>query len=473
MNKVAFFFGAGAETSGFNLSSGWEYLQSSLFPENAYFDALKEFYSSDDGLNRYFKNGYFYRKDSFDITDYLLKNFIIKKCTQSREFFEANQDTIKKILPQTNLETILTDLGIADLIESPKRRPKSNKMCSDIKKSFRKIVTGEQKYHRSIRRPFLQQLFSAGSNGEIIFDFNVGLAGVLDSYFHNIIDPNRYSKAGFSRVVNFYWSCYFTILKDILVFLSIKGYSQFDKYLTKLQSSKDEENINKCYKLKYSEVLHDLESLTKLLYDIDLTNIIPHDSYYDLISTIIKNDDMLDCKGVITTNYYRFCEAVSDNTIYLNGQIKLFELPEVLEVVDLSSASLTEEDKKLFVFPFIFGQSLVKPIVSSSQTEEFHKMHKLLFGKEIENGREVDSIDTLVILGYNINDDDNHINAFLHDYVKNGKRLIIFTDNENFDIETKLRLMNRPSNVELHVVDYNGDSQQNVISLFEKIKSGC
>ena len=54
----------------------------------------------------------------------------------------------------------------------------------------------------------------------------------------------------------------------------------------------------------------------------------------------------IQCSGVITTNYYRFCEVVSEKTSYLNGQLRLFEYPELLEVADFKCQKANKENKK-------------------------------------------------------------------------------------------------------------------------------
>ena len=209
-------------------------------------------------------------------------------------------------------------------------------------------------------------------------------------------------------------------------------------------------------KLNYLKVLQNIVQLTKKLYKLEICTFIPGDTYYQIIHQALeKYKSEVQCVGAITTNYYRFCEIVSPNPIYLNGQLKYFECPEMLEVVDFGEDS-GSEDKLLF--PFIFGQSLVKPIVNSIQTEEFHRVYELLSGEN--------AADILVVLGFNISEDDNHINAFLHDYVKKGKKLIIVSDNEHFDVTRKLK--SSESEVSVCKVTY-GDNGEVVSKMFNAI----
>ena len=123
-----------------------------------------------------------------------------------------------------------------------------------------------------------------------------------------------------------------------------------------------------------------------------------------------------------------------------------------MEVVDLAENS-GKNDKLLF--PFIFGQSLVKPIVNAIQTEEFHRLNELL-----------NDTDMLVVMGFNINEDDNHINAFLHNYVKKGKKLIIVSADEHFDAAKRLKCSD--SEVRVCKVTY-GDNGEVVRKMFDVI----
>ena len=82
-----------------------------------------------------------------------------------------------------------------------------------------------------------------------------------------------------------------------------------------------------------------------------------------------------------------------------------------MEVVDLTDDNI---DASTFHFPFLFGQSLVKPIINKRQIDEFYELKKVL-----------DTAEILVIFGFNINEDDNHINSFLHDFVSTKKIIIV------------------------------------------------
>ncbi len=469
--KVAFLFGAGVETgvANFNMDSGMAYLQESLFAGShnfAYLDALTKKF----GHKEYFNNTYTYSKNKVDICQILLKNFVIQKASHSEEFL---------INYQYEISVLLNDSEIHDIFLM---EPKLNKYEKDLKaqKNFRKekasekekalkkkqylnskfkdIMNGTIRKYSEIKEDFFQKLFTESSKGGIDYDLNIGVAGLLDSYFHTIINPNKYGAVKFTWIFNYYWACYFTILKKVLIYL--KDESDFENLLieTPYKENPGKENGDK-YTLDYLKVLNSIDDITKKLYSPEL-NLSLGTSYYHCIKEELnKYNDRINCCGVATTNYFRFCSTICDNTIYLNGQLKQFEYPEFLEVCDFSEELKIKEG--LF-FPFVFGQSLVKPIVNAAQTEEYSKFYKLLLDSDNE-----EIADVLVIMGYNINEDDNHINTFLHDFVRRGKRMIILTGKKDYDVKSKLKC--DPKVVELCVVNYNDTPEKITRQVFEKI----
>ena len=444
MKRVAFLFGAGVEgENNFDIRKGYEYLKSSLYASDlleGFDEALASFFDS----KKYFNDKFEYRKNTLDVSSFVLKNFVIQKASHDVGFFQKHNDVILSILNDEEIRYVCEVLGISDKLKHKTAKSIGEDIINNIKKEFKIIITDKDYKYSIIKKSILKDLFEQTDNDGINFDLNVGIAGSLDSYFHTINDPYKYSTIRFSKIFNYYWACYFTILCDVISFLVEHKQKKFESYLASPQ------------KLNYLFVLQNIGQLTKDLYNVDIGLLSPKNTYYKLISQHLEyQKDNIDCVGVVTTNYYRFCEIVSPNTIYLNGQLKLFEYPELLEVVDISKEN-EYEDKLLF--PFVFGQSLVKPIVNSVQTEEFHRLYSLLNGEK--------SADILVVFGFNINEDDNHINAFLHEYVKRGKRLIIVSEDEKFDVVKKLKCS--PSEVSVCKVSY-GQNEEVIKIIFDEI----
>lgn len=274
--------------------------------------------------------------------------------------------------------------------------------------------------------------------------------GLLDSYFHFIINPNQYSRT-FSVVFNYYWILYRTITESIVKYLIDKNIAG--------------ENLKSfCYKgkLNYKKLFSEINYFTTVLYSYEPKLLCSKNTnYYSLIKGKLEQNDDFNCSGVITTNYFKFAEMVSSNIAYPNGQLKYFEYPNLLEIRDLSFIKETAEQKKLF-FPFIFGQSFVKPIVNEIQVEEFHKVSEILAKTEV-----------LIVLGYNINEDDNHLNSYLHKFLINGGKLLFVTDEENRleSLCNQLKVSKDSKRINVIKVDYKENTNEKIVeSIFEKIK---
>lgn len=103
---------------------------------------------------------------------------------------------------------------------------------------------------------------------------------------------------------------------------------------------------------------------------------------------------------------------IFNKTAYLAGELSSFEYPHQLEVKDITKSSLSA---KSFVFPFLLTQAPVKPIIEPKQIKEYSKMYSSLINSRY-----------LIILGYNINSNDNHINSYIREFVKRTKTHLIF-----------------------------------------------
>lgn len=448
--NVAFFFGAGCEgEDNFEISGGFKYLKSSLF-SSGFEDDLKKFFNG----KTYFNDNVAYSKHKLDFKKAILNNLVLQKAIHDKDFLKDYMNEICVLLPTEKLKHLSEEYKLTDELVHIKQSKDKIKgtYTDDIENEFNDILVSETKKYSEIKKPILSKLFNESKDGKITYDANIGMAGVLDSYFHTIIDPNKYSCINFMKIFNYYWACYFTILRDILNFFVKNNQNQFEKYLTE----KSEENSSGEDKtLNYSQVLENLHQLTKELYELDIANISPDNCYYKLIKNQLSEyENDLECNCVITTNYYRFCEIVSQNTIYLNGRLNYFEYPELLEVSDITQYELKKD--KMF-FPFIFGQSLVKPIINSKQIYEFQRLSDNL-----------KSTDILVVFGFGINEDDNHINAFLHEYAEQGKIMIIVTDDPKTDYKKKLKCDNK-ANIVICQVEY-GNNENVVDEIFKTIK---
>ena len=442
--KIAFMFGAGAEGKrNFELSMGDAFQTNTLLKNTD-----KE--AEGKALNDYFNNDY--RKNTINdktsiyrVLKYSLKNYLDddkrKKTVQSDDMLNRyctsilSKSDYKEVfgekaynenLHDDDLNNSCKDLWVKIIDYMAYYKDKDYK--DKVAKEMHDAITGSEHY-----KNFFHNLVINKEDNSLHFSDEVVFAVLLDQKFHTIIDRNKYGKNSFYMVFNYYWHCYFYIIKDVIKYF----YFQQDHNEKVIELLKDfvdfhEEDVQ----LKYDNILTDIHRFTKSLYTLTIDH---QNCYYHYIQKAFHNH----ISGIITTNYFHFAEGYFKNVAYVNGQLKNFEFPEELEVHDASVRRDVFKDR-LF-FPFIFGQSYVKPIIHPKQIDELKKMKNIL-----------DQSSILVILGYNINSDDNHINAYLHDFAQH-KKIIFVSDGGNIkSFMEKLHLKNE-NNIELLLVKYENN----------------
>lgn len=439
MIKIAFLFGSGAEgNNNYQIKTGYEFLKATLYAkpvQKGYLDALATYF----GKQKFFDHNYSYSKNNINVTNVLLRRFIISKIIDQKnnDFAEKHHEEIEAVLTEDDYNE-LSENGVTNNFKKEKNEEKKEALL----KEFKEIITDSTKKYDSISTPLFKDLFVKKNDGGINFDINVGMANILDSYFHTIINPCKYGKIKFSKIVNYYWACFFTILEDLLRYYSDRwGISSFEEYYS-------------ADKMHYEKILLNLRDLMRQLYNE--VSIIQDGSYYSIISKNLDREKKhFECVGILTTNYFRFCESVADVKVaYLNGKMCWFEYPESLQVSNI----IDESDNNRFYFPFVFGQSLIKPIVHSKQVEEFAKMKDIL-----------DIADVLVVLGYGINEDDNHVNSFLREFVEKKKKMVVLGTESEKSVKDKLRYQG--NNIQYITIDYRNESNVHVIEkLFSQLR---
>ena len=417
--RVAFLFGAGAEgKNNYDIVTGNDFLKASLYGAHldGYMEALDDYFKK-----KYFEDTYKYSKHQLIPSSKMIKNIVIERIRHEPErlfnFIDElseilNGDDIKELKEEFPKDLPSESSKLVKNIASKKdnKNNKNNKHDKSVEngkpsesnreREFKEIIQ-KDKYYSSINDGLLKDIFTKNRNGKCDIDANIALGGFIDSFFHTIINPDKYSSIRFSKIFNYYWACYFIVLKDVIeLFPDVKK-----EYMN--ESTVDFDKILKRHHVFTKEIYQKQPPQNK--------------SYYTAIEEYLRNSNM-EIVGVLTTNYFNIAEKVlkiddENKCAHLNGQLKWMEEPEFLEVFDLEE---TEPGECLY-FPFIFGQSLTKPIVHKKQIEEFYKAVKIL-----------EDADCLIILGYGINEDDSHINSLLHEYImKEDKMMVIVTSNSN------------------------------------------
>ena len=231
-----------------------------------------------------------------------------------------------------------------------------------------------------------------------------------------------------------------------------------------------------------------ITSKENTLSDKDLKE---QDSYYkDIITELTKDNASVEIKALASTNYHDYygrlvklineskiedgtldeasLEARFGKVMRLNGGVGEFYNPYKNSLVKrelTNTAAEQDNSDNLFLYqnqlvtPFFFTQSGIKPMtaidISCLYTEMYSKFKEA---------------DIIVVIGFNFNSDDNHINTIIRDLVENhNKTLVLITvgadtaealDEKKEEVCKKLRI--DPTEAQDRVKVLNVDSESRV-----------
>ena len=247
---------------------------------------------------------------------------------------------------------------------------------------------------------------------------NPSYMGLIDGDFHTLINPSILGSGRFWRVVLFYSRAYYYLIHEM------------DKSVSFKELIGEYGKVQEIMNLFSEKVIHD-----KI------------ENYYSVLKGIDAR--------IISTNYTNICERVSecgnDNISYVHGKFGWFESVRDMEVYDIEKEELPNND---LLFPFIFIQSGVKPIVCRKQLREYSKMIDYLSESSV-----------LFIVGYKINSDDNHITSILRNYLCSGKQIVYFDFNNDLGEQGVLSRMRLERTENLSVISTNSN---NGVKLFKE-----
>jgi hypothetical protein len=231
--------------------------------------------------------------------------------------------------------------------------------------------------------------------------------GVLEGYYSSLLNF-EHALPSFWKLINFYWSAYFSIALPITDRL--------------YRNNSEEYRLN-----RYDFVLDNLDQVIGDSFEPDFVDsAVSQGCYYSALTGLFD--------GVITTNYTPFCEHVvnhaHDAVVWLSGNLSEFERLDSLEFESYVDKAIPDN---VFVFPYLMCQAPVKPIISRSQILDFNKAISFL-----------DAADEIVVLGYSFCDEDSHIASMVGETLRSdaSKKMTFFNycKNEQPDLIKKLRL---------------------------------
>lgn len=394
-NRISYLFGAGAE-AGYKLPQGDAFARATLFKNNKkLLEALAEFYNGiesccalDNWISNYRGNTAFSNEMGRQIIIYTVSSLLRMNPNAFDQYRNSLKWVIEVFFSRGNYqdlsdEPILMELELNGWIPSFRD---SNENRGELKDILRLIespnLITEDHEHSWLIKLIAKEIKSYG---------------VLEKYFYTVINPKKYGPYKYWKLVNYYWQAYFSIMIPICEYLTQKD-SQFFR---QLGIEFDGGSKMKETKQNYLLFLEHIESISKELWSDDtlgLYRLTMENHYYQ--HTMVMN-----AVGIISTNYTPIINSIHPQKLaQINGSLNLFEYPFELAVYDFCKDSRQPEHKMFF--PFIFGTSSLKSVVHSIQ------IHALKTLKEI-----LDESNTLVIIGYGLNEDDNHLNSFIREFL--------------------------------------------------------
>ena len=277
--------------------------------------------------------------------------------------------------------------------QDPSRKSENMQLAQDFSKIYRNDFYAEIKKDKP-------------SKAAQYFLEHAGIYSYLDSLFNYLRKPKDYPKQC-ARVIKIYYAALVSILNSMAEQLKDEAYPLIEMYQNMLAGKENSLPLQQCL----SQIIEGFESAFITKIQRDPSDKIEHLYYYQMrkLADSTKHD-----LSLITTNYTTIAERIigKDNCrfAYLHGKLNLFEELETKAIADITRVDLTNT-----VFPYLLVQSGVKPIISDHQIEEFYSACQM-----------ISTADELLIIGYGINPDDEHVTNFLRKRIRDGKKIKIF-----------------------------------------------
>lgn len=268
------------------------------------------------------------------------------------------------------------------------RHPDNKNIVSDFKNLYKNFVLDEK--DGSVLE----------SEKEIFFK-NISLCSFADELFNYLRFPKIYPTET-TKVLKLYYSAFCSIIKSLLKISENKNIKEYFS---------DDIVQNR---RKIQSIIENCESsiIEKRKEDNNL--------YYSIIKKYLSPDETC----IITTNYTKFAQMITGfDVAYIHGRLDMFEDLFTKKVSEIENFTNQES----VIFPFIFIPSGVKPIVCKWQIKQYEMAIKAF-----------EEAEALIILGYSINSDDEHIKNFIRDRLENKKKVYLFKyENKKYSENTE------------------------------------
>ena len=399
--NISFLFGAGAEVGkcSFGLPSGSDYtLKTMQHRHEKLYQVLRSFYGerlSDSYVDEY-RPQFLFDKDSHTFREIIYRAAL--------KYIKDDNEIDSKSRQGQYIEKVREAESLRNLESSKRDKCEKLKQVNGEIKELSKAVydlivkNADEKDEDEWRENVAEEKKTL--KNYLLF------YGAVEKDFSAIINPKKVGLTQFWRVINYYWSAFFTILEPLC--------TNFVWY----KSLNDKESFYKYVLCNLEDVLRDVYNeydYVALEKDTSKTG-----NYYRAVSENFPDS------FAITTNYTPFAEHYFEKKcVYLAGRLSEFEVPEELSVKDVRREKIKRTD---FIFPFLMTQAPVKPIIVPNQIREYFQAIQ-----------ELEKRNTLVIIGYSLGEADNHINAILREFAQKKENRILYcaySSEDNKSIES-------------------------------------
>lgn len=291
-------------------------------------------------------------------------------------------------------------------------------------------ISIEELYQRELSKDDYKRLFEtliikASDEGEIQDKSNALFSLPLDSYYgtleslySSILTPKKHPD-NFWKLINYYWSAYFSIIRPLLLTDAAKTRGLDDSF---------------------EYVLNHLDHVTKTVWSMDFVQelILSRENYFGQLRHVADY--------VITTNYTPFVTALTkdpDDCLFLSGSLAHFESASTLDCFDCRKSSQSTDSVDA-PFPFLMTRSPIKPIINSYQLRIYSKTLSVL-----------DNCSHLFVLGYSFCEDDAHIAAMIRDYLSHGSMTYFkyLDSDEPYDPNAFKKDLSQSLRVDVHTLE--------------------
>lgn len=216
-NDVVFLFGAGAETC-FGLPSGAEYtLRTMQQKHDSLYSALREFYAnplSDEKVKKYvkeYRDSFLFKSDSHTFREIIhraAKNFYKENgLPDSSEVYNS----IFNLPYKDYISCVYKFDSEQETIGDKEKNKYADELALKEKPIYKLLIQGEVGAEQE--KTQMQEL-SVKETPK--FTDYISFYGAVEKDFSAIISPNKTGLTQFWRLVNYYWSAFFTILEPLL-----------------------------------------------------------------------------------------------------------------------------------------------------------------------------------------------------------------------------------------------------------------